>query len=177
VLGRTNERCCSPAAIHCGLCRDRRAIHPSVYECYGVSVRSSGTKAVLAHPLNPRLWVIAVDFYGACDGSGLPPIADRCACILGRHPVPCVDGSELARKIFTLGRWSVPPCVRPFDAVHMTAGHNALRGSGPGQIPAFDNAVALVGPRAPQPAHRRGAAPAPLTIASAVRAVEDGHVP
>jgi hypothetical protein len=93
------------------------------------------------------------------------------------HPVPCVDGSELARKIFTLGRWSVPPCVRPFDAVHMTAGHNALRGSGPGQIPAFDNAVALVGPRAPQPAHRRGAAPAPLTIASAVRAVEDGHVP
>jgi hypothetical protein len=56
-----------------------------------------------------------------------------------------VDGSELARKIFTLRRWSVPPCVRPFDAVHMTAGHNALRGSGPGQIPAFDNAVALVG--------------------------------
>ena len=24
------------------------------------------------------------------------------------------------------------PCVRPVDAVHMTAGHNALRGSGPG---------------------------------------------
>ncbi len=28
---------------------------------------------------------------------------------------------------------SVQPCVRPIDAVHMTAGHNALRGSGPGQ--------------------------------------------
>jgi len=27
--------------------------------------------------------------------------------------------------------WSVQPCVRPFGAVHMTAGHNALRGSGP----------------------------------------------
>ena len=25
----------------------------------------------------------------------------------------------------------VQPCVRPVDAVHMTAGHNALRGSGP----------------------------------------------
>ena len=27
----------------------------------------------------------------------------------------------------------------------MTAGHNALRGSGPGQKPAFENAVAHVG--------------------------------
>ena len=41
--------------------------------------------------------------------------------------------------------WSVQPCVRPVDAVHMTAGHNALRGSGPGQKLAFDNALALVG--------------------------------
>ena len=30
-------------------------------------------------------------------------------------------------------------------AVHMTAGHNALRGSGPGQKHAFDDAVARVG--------------------------------
>src|SRR5208283_2526376 len=29
--------------------------------------------------------------------------------------------------------WSVRPCVRPLSAVHVTAGHNALRGSGPGQ--------------------------------------------
>ena len=53
---------------------------------------------------------------------------------------PCVDGSELARTIFTSQAWSVQPCVRPLSAVHMTAGHNALRGSGPDQKPAFDNA-------------------------------------
>jgi hypothetical protein len=37
------------------------------------------------------------------------------------------------------------PCVRPLAAVHMTAGHNALRGSGPGQQHAFDDAMARVG--------------------------------
>jgi hypothetical protein len=41
--------------------------------------------------------------------------------------------------------WSVQPCVRPVSAVRMTAGHNALRGSGPGQNLALDHAVALVG--------------------------------
>ena len=41
--------------------------------------------------------------------------------------------------------WSVQPCVRPVSAVRTTAGHNALRGSGPGQKPAFDNALAHVG--------------------------------
>src|SRR6266571_7601606 len=41
--------------------------------------------------------------------------------------------------------WSVQPCVRPVSAVRMTAGHNALRGSGPGQKLAFDHALALVG--------------------------------
>jgi len=59
--------------------------------------------------------------------------------------VPCVDGSELARRIFTSQAWSVQPCVRPLSAVHMTAGHNALRGSGPGQKNAFDDALARVG--------------------------------
>src|SRR6516164_7503501 len=52
--------------------------------------------------------------------------------------VACVDGSELARLFFTFAGWSVQPCVRPVCAVHMTAGHNALRGSGPGQKPAFE---------------------------------------
>jgi len=47
--------------------------------------------------------------------------------------------------LHVLQRWSVQPCVRPVGAVHMTAGHNALRGSGPDQNPAFDNALALVG--------------------------------
>ena len=57
----------------------------------------------------------------------------------------CVDGSGLARTFFTfcgIGRCSH---VSPFDAVHMTAGHNALRGSGLDQTPAFDNASTQVG--------------------------------
>jgi hypothetical protein len=41
--------------------------------------------------------------------------------------------------------WSVQPCVRPLSAVRMTAGHNALRRSGPYHKRAFNNAVALVG--------------------------------
>src|SRR5213080_45047 len=61
-----------------------------------------------------------------------------------RRDVPCVDGSELARTFLTPQAWSVQPCVRPVCAVHMIAGHNALRGSGPGQKPAFENAVAQV---------------------------------
>jgi hypothetical protein len=44
----------------------------------------------------------------------------------------------LARTFFTLQHWSVRPCVRPVSAVLMTAGHNALRGSGPDQKLAFD---------------------------------------
>ena len=77
--------------------------------------------------------------------SALPPKADIAG--RGRHVrfVPCVDGSELARRIFTSQAWSVQPCVRPLSAVHMTAGHNALRGSGPGQKNAFDDALARVG--------------------------------
>ena len=59
--------------------------------------------------------------------------------------VPCVDGSWLAIQNFTLRRQSVQPCVRPVSAVRMTAGHNALRGSGPGQQPAFNDALAHVG--------------------------------
>jgi hypothetical protein len=51
--------------------------------------------------------------------------------------VPCVDGSELARAFFTVQRWSVRACVRPVCAVHMIAGHNALRGSAPGHKPAY----------------------------------------
>ena len=44
-----------------------------------------------------------------------------------------------------LQHWSEQPCVRPVCAVHMTAGHNALRGSGPGHKRAFEDAVAQVG--------------------------------
>jgi hypothetical protein len=44
-----------------------------------------------------------------------------------------------------LQHWSVQPCVRPFNAVHITAGHNALRRSGPDQTDAFDNVLTQVG--------------------------------
>jgi hypothetical protein len=59
---------------------------------------------------------------------------------------PLVLLCKLARgiSIFTLQHWSEQPCVRPVCAVLMTAGLNALRGSGPGQKHAFDDAVALV---------------------------------
>ena len=62
-----------------------------------------------------------------------------------RRDVPCVDGSALARTFCTSQVWSEQPCVRPVNAARMTAGHNALRGSGPGQKPALDSAVAHVG--------------------------------
>src|SRR5262249_52493816 len=62
----------------------------------------------------------------------------RTAKIVLQHNLPCVDGSKLARLFFTFAGWSVQPCVRPIGAVHMTAGHNAFRGSGPGQKPAFE---------------------------------------
>jgi hypothetical protein len=74
-----------------------------------------------------------------------PQYRPQLQCVGARSVVPCVDGSELARLFFTFAGWSVQPCVRPVRAVHMTAGHNALRGSGPGQKPAFDNALAQVG--------------------------------
>ena len=77
--------------------------------------------------------------------SALSPEADIFIVGINVCYVPCVDGSRLASQNFTLHRWSVQPCVRPVSAVRMTAGHNALRGSGPGQKPAFDDALAHVG--------------------------------
>ena len=52
---------------------------------------------------------------------------------------------RVVKGLITSQRWSEQPCVRPLRAVHMTAGHNALRGSGPGQQLAFDDAMAHVG--------------------------------
>jgi hypothetical protein len=57
--------------------------------------------------------------------------------------------------LHVLQHWSVQPCVRPLGAVHMTAGHNALRGSGPDQTPAFDNASTQVRTDELTPRHRR----------------------
>ena len=52
---------------------------------------------------------------------------------------------RIGKDFLHAASWSVLPCVRPLSAVHMTAGHNALRGSGPGQNRAFDDAMAHVG--------------------------------
>src|SRR5262245_5413888 len=68
----------------------------------------------------------------------LPPKPDKQEKSRFVRFVPCVDGSELARLFFTFAGWSVQPCVRPVSAAHEAAGHNALRGSGPGQKPAFE---------------------------------------
>ena len=52
---------------------------------------------------------------------------------------------QAVKGLSTLQRWSEQPCVRPMSAAHRAAGHNALRGSGPGQKLAFIDALALVG--------------------------------
>jgi hypothetical protein len=79
------------------------------------------------------------------DGSGLACVdGSGLACVDGSG-LACVDGSGLARRSFTLHRSSVRPCLRLVSAVRMTAGHNALRGSGPGQKRAFDHALAHSG--------------------------------
>ena len=53
---------------------------------------------------------------------------------------PGWQGESSRRRV-----WSVQPCVRPVSAVLMTAGHNALRGSGPSQKHTFEDAMARVG--------------------------------
>jgi len=55
------------------------------------------------------------------------------SCVDGSH-LACVDGSHLAReklKLLQVGR--MQSCVRPVCAVFITAGPNAIRGSGPNQ--------------------------------------------
>ena len=52
---------------------------------------------------------------------------------------------RVVKGLITSQRWSEQPCVRPISAAHLAAGHNALRGSGPGQNPAFEDALARVG--------------------------------
>ena len=56
----------------------------------------------------------------------------------------CVDGSELARRNLHGASLVGAAMCSAVSAVRMTAGHNALRGSGPGQKPAFDNALAEI---------------------------------
>jgi hypothetical protein len=70
-------------------------------------------------------------------------VGERDSRNLGRPPRQ--QGREPGPMFGAMGSWSVQPCVRPFNAVHMTAGHNALRGSDPDQHLAFKNALAHVG--------------------------------
>jgi len=51
----------------------------------------------------------------------------------------------VVRDFGTLQCWSEQPCVRPLNAGHLAAGHNAFRGSGPHHKLAFDCALAQVG--------------------------------
>ena len=74
--------------------------------------------------------------------------------------LPAVKG------LITSQRWSEQPCVRPISAAHRAAGHNALRGSGPGQKLAFNDALAHVG----CPDHRPSEHVSDMT-GSALRAV------
>ena len=66
----------------------------------------------------------------------LPPALQRCA-MCGRLPA--------GKGFLHVRGWSVQPCVRPVCAAHMTAGHNALRVSGPGHKLAFEDAWHIVG--------------------------------
>jgi hypothetical protein len=65
--------------------------------------------------------------------SALPPKADICGATRDVRFGPCVDGSELARTFFHVAALVGAAMCSPVRAVLMTAGHNALRGSGPGQ--------------------------------------------
>jgi hypothetical protein len=77
-----------------------------------------------------RIWVKRRHPRNCLRKSGSALKADIDRLVTHVREGPCVDGSGLARRIFTSQAWSVLPCVRPVGAVHMTAGHNALRGIG-----------------------------------------------
>lgn len=59
--------------------------------------------------------------------------------------LPLCGRLRAVKGLITSQRWSEQPCVRPIGAAHRAAGHNALRGSGPGQKLAFNDALAHVG--------------------------------
>jgi hypothetical protein len=73
-----------------------------------------------------RTWPIAAEQVSLSSTSGHR--------ILLRHFRPCAMCGRLqvGKENLHVAGGSVQPCVRPLSAVHMTAGHNALRGSGPG---------------------------------------------
>jgi hypothetical protein len=67
-----------------------------------------------ACPLRPRSVVGRSRWLSnAFRTSALPPFPAVVRDAANRRDVPCVDGPELAREIFTSRCWSVQPCVRP----------------------------------------------------------------
>src|SRR5258705_2144408 len=98
-----------------------------------------------------RIWRRSSLPWGVClVDAGIATSAFRSKADIGGTPacpLSAMCGRLRVGKSFlhVLQHWSVQPCVRPVDAVHMTAGHNALRGSGPDQKLAFKNAMAQVG--------------------------------
>jgi hypothetical protein len=87
--------------------------------------------------------------------SAIPPKADidRCPCHV--RFVPCVDGSELARRIFTLQAWSVQPCVRQpsADQVPIKSAHSTMLWPKWVVLIAGSTGSALRAVRSPQPSH------------------------
>ena len=84
--------------------------------------------------MQPRFVKLRAAMLQALDHSGhfrFSPKSGSTADIAVVRFVPCVDAPGWQELSSRLQHWSVQPCVRPFDAAHMTAGHNALRGSGP----------------------------------------------
>ena len=59
------------------------------------------------------------------------PHLDLSRCLRRRYTPHVWTAPSWQEESSRMQPWSVRPCVRPFDAAHMTAGHNALRGSGP----------------------------------------------
>jgi hypothetical protein len=117
-------------------------------ELPALTTKPNSLKSMVARSAPCLIWVIPDRSSGLClpvDVRFAPKATEVLRC---REMTRCAMCGRLrVGKSFlhVLQAWSVQPCVRPINAVHMTAGHNTLRGSGPGQKPAFDNAVAHVG--------------------------------
>ena len=78
---------------------------------------------------------------------------------------PCVDGSELARRIFTLQVWSVHPCVRPHMMVSPSRANQADR----------DPRWALASAGSPANLTSGGGEPRPLSHIRDERAPRERH--
>ena len=96
-----------------------------------------------------RLKIFKISYHSGVSKRMPEPITSepRCRALGQKRTAMChVWTAPSWQELFSrLQPWSVQPCVRPLSAVHMTAGHNALRRSGPYHKRALNNAVAQVG--------------------------------